>query len=42
MIVCGVAKTVGSNSMTLPPELVLALAWVMAQSRSPEGVPAVG
>ncbi len=44
VIVCGfdALKTVGSNSMTLPAALVLALAWVTAQSRSPEGVPAVG
>ena len=38
-MVCGVPKTVGSNPITLPAVFVLALAWSMAQSKSPEGFP---
>jgi hypothetical protein len=35
VIVCGVAKTVGSNWMRLPSGLGSASAWLMAYRRSP-------
>ncbi len=36
-IICGVANRLGSKLITLPAWFALALAWEMAQSRSPEG-----